>query len=195
MDLSADTPFAVKQKPKEETEEDNKDDGSLLRNNHKKDLPPSRCTRSSPTKPNGVVPHPALNDADTNQEHKTRTRLKRNNVISVINERNNVNVVNDENASITTTNAAPAIKSSRGTSRRTTTRNANKMVTNNNNNRKGVPTKDGLKSTQMTDFFPIRRSERKPKATLLYERQMDIERKILEGSEDGLKVSKKEIAH
>ena len=42
---------------------------------------------------------------------------------------------------------------------------------------------------QLTDYFPIRRSERKPKATLLHERQMDIERKILQGSEDGLRVS------
>lgn len=44
------------------------------------------------------------------------------------------------------------------------------------------------RNMQMTDYFPIRRSERKPKATLLYERQMDIEKKILEGSEEGLRV-------
>lgn len=48
---------------------------------------------------------------------------------------------------------------------------------------------DSSRDTQMTDFFPIRRSERKPKATLMYERQMDIEKKILSGSEEGLTVS------
>ncbi|CAL4109873.1 unnamed protein product, partial [Meganyctiphanes norvegica] len=46
--------------------------------------------------------------------------------------------------------------------------------------------KTTLRATQMTEFFPIRRSDRKPKTKLLEERQKDIEEKILSGSEEGL---------
>ncbi|XP_018014867.1 uncharacterized protein LOC108671795 [Hyalella azteca] len=52
----------------------------------------------------------------------------------------------------------------------------------------GEDTSAKNKNAQMTDFFPIRRSERKPKATLMLERQMAIEKKILSGSEEGLRV-------
>ena len=53
------------------------------------------------------------------------------------------------------------------------------------NSNKAAAPRDG----QLTEYFPIRRSERKPKAKLMLERQMDIERKILQGSEEGLRVS------
>ncbi|XP_064082498.1 uncharacterized protein LOC135198645 isoform X2 [Macrobrachium nipponense] len=45
-----------------------------------------------------------------------------------------------------------------------------------------------LRDTQMTEFFQIRRSRRKPKTTLLQERQKEIEERILNSCEDGLKV-------
>lgn len=45
-----------------------------------------------------------------------------------------------------------------------------------------------LRGTQMTEFFQIRRSRRKPKTTLLQERQKEIEERILNSCEDGLKV-------
>lgn len=48
--------------------------------------------------------------------------------------------------------------------------------------------KPALRNTQMTQFFPIRRSERKPKTTLLQERQKEIEERIKSGTEDGLMV-------
>ncbi|XP_063610361.1 N-lysine methyltransferase KMT5A-A-like [Penaeus indicus] len=48
--------------------------------------------------------------------------------------------------------------------------------------------KSNLRSTQMTEYFPIRRSERKPKTTLLQERQKAIEERIISGSEEGLTV-------
>ncbi|XP_071520101.1 uncharacterized protein Set8 isoform X2 [Panulirus ornatus] len=48
--------------------------------------------------------------------------------------------------------------------------------------------KPALRSTQITEFYPIRRSERKPKTTLLQERQKEIEEKIKNGKEEGLTV-------
>ncbi|XP_063889960.1 histone-lysine N-methyltransferase Set8-like isoform X2 [Scylla paramamosain] len=42
------------------------------------------------------------------------------------------------------------------------------------------------RNTQMSEFFPIRRSERKPKTTLLQERQKEIEERICSGKEEGL---------
>ncbi|KAK8404677.1 hypothetical protein O3P69_007728 [Scylla paramamosain] len=44
------------------------------------------------------------------------------------------------------------------------------------------------RNTQMSEFFPIRRSERKPKTTLLQERQKEIEERICSGKEEGLTV-------
>lgn len=46
--------------------------------------------------------------------------------------------------------------------------------------------KTTLRTTQMTEFFPIRRSDRKPKTKLLEERQKEIEEKILSGREEGI---------
>ena len=40
----------------------------------------------------------------------------------------------------------------------------------------------------MTDYFPVRRSERKTKKTVLEERQRDLEYAILAEKEDGLEV-------
>ncbi|KAG0721429.1 N-lysine methyltransferase KMT5A [Chionoecetes opilio] len=48
--------------------------------------------------------------------------------------------------------------------------------------------KPALRNTQMTTFFPIRRSERKPKTTLLQERQKEIEERICSGKEEDLTV-------
>ena len=44
------------------------------------------------------------------------------------------------------------------------------------------------RNTQMTEFFQIRRSERKPKTTLLQERQKEIEERICSCKEEGLMV-------
>ncbi|MPC78369.1 N-lysine methyltransferase KMT5A [Portunus trituberculatus] len=49
-------------------------------------------------------------------------------------------------------------------------------------------TKPTQRNTQMSEFFPIRRSERKPKTTLLQERQKEIEERICSGKEEGLMV-------
>ncbi|KAK4306269.1 hypothetical protein Pmani_021891 [Petrolisthes manimaculis] len=48
--------------------------------------------------------------------------------------------------------------------------------------------KPALRSGQITKFFPIRRSERKPKTTLIQERQKEIEERIKTGKEEGLTV-------
>ncbi|XP_069194846.1 N-lysine methyltransferase KMT5A isoform X2 [Procambarus clarkii] len=48
--------------------------------------------------------------------------------------------------------------------------------------------KPALRNTQMTQFFPIRRSERKPKTTLIQERQKEIEERIKSNKEEGLMV-------
>ncbi|KAK7083987.1 Histone-lysine N-methyltransferase [Halocaridina rubra] len=44
------------------------------------------------------------------------------------------------------------------------------------------------KETQITEFFPIRRSRRKPKTELQLEQQKEIEERILNNCEEGLKV-------
>ena len=41
---------------------------------------------------------------------------------------------------------------------------------------------------KLTEYFPVRRSVRKCKTTVLEEKQRDLENKILSGSEDGLEV-------
>ncbi|KAB7494773.1 Histone-lysine N-methyltransferase pr-set7 [Armadillidium nasatum] len=51
-----------------------------------------------------------------------------------------------------------------------------------------ISQKPVLKNTQITQFFPIRRSHRKPKAALLQEKQKEVEEKILSGKEEGLEV-------
>lgn len=42
---------------------------------------------------------------------------------------------------------------------------------------------------KVTEYFPIRRSERKYKKNIIEERQKDIESKIINEIEDGLKVN------
>ncbi|XP_071448595.1 histone-lysine N-methyltransferase Set8 isoform X2 [Hetaerina americana] len=41
---------------------------------------------------------------------------------------------------------------------------------------------------KLTEYFPVRRSERKPKRTLLEEQQRDLEEAVLSGKEEGLEV-------
>ena len=48
--------------------------------------------------------------------------------------------------------------------------------------------KPAMRNTQVTEFFPIRRSHRKPKTTIIQEKQKMIEERILSGKEEGLVV-------
>lgn len=47
---------------------------------------------------------------------------------------------------------------------------------------------DGLKTTHLTDYFPVRRSDRKSKSEIQKEKDEDLCSKILSGCEEGLKV-------
>ena len=48
---------------------------------------------------------------------------------------------------------------------------------------------------KVTDYFQVRRSVRKCKTTVLEEKQRDLEKKILTGSEDGLEVRKRTLLY
>lgn len=48
---------------------------------------------------------------------------------------------------------------------------------------------------KVTDYFQVRRSVRKCKTTVLEEKQRDLEKKILTGSEDGLEVRKQKLLY
>ncbi|KAL4223536.1 histone H4-K20 monomethylation [Mactra antiquata] len=47
---------------------------------------------------------------------------------------------------------------------------------------------DGLRSTLLTDYFPVRRSDRRNKSDIQKEKETDLEMKIINGCEDGLKI-------
>ncbi|BES97344.1 Histone-lysine N-methyltransferase PR-Set7 [Nesidiocoris tenuis] len=54
--------------------------------------------------------------------------------------------------------------------------------------RKVDPAENNNKTAKLTDFFPVRRSVRKTKKTVLEEKQRHVENAILSGREDGLEV-------
>ncbi|KAG8237957.1 hypothetical protein J437_LFUL016302 [Ladona fulva] len=55
-------------------------------------------------------------------------------------------------------------------------------------NPSSVPPQPPSENHKLTEYFPVRRSERKPKRTILEERQRDMEEAILSGREEGLEV-------
>lgn len=51
-----------------------------------------------------------------------------------------------------------------------------------------VPKKSDTGNHKLTEYFPIRRSDRKYKREIDYKRQKDLEQKVINETEDGLKV-------